>query len=86
MADDFDPLLKKARAVEDSFDLLLLSGGASVGDYDFGKKLLSVLGFKIHFTTVNLRPGKPLVFATRGNQAAFMLPGNPVELEAASSR
>jgi len=76
--DEFDLLLKKARAVKNAFDLLLLSGGASVGEYDFGKKLLSVLGFKTHFTTVNLRPGKPLVFATRGKQAAFILPGNPV--------
>jgi molybdopterin molybdotransferase len=76
--DDFDWLLKRVRAVKNSFDLLLLSGGASVGDYDFGKKLLNVLGFKTHFTAVNLRPGKPLVFATRGSQAAFILPGNPV--------
>ena len=78
VADDFDLLLRKSRALKNSFDLLLLSGGASVGDYDFGKKLLSVLGFQIHFTTVNLRPGKPLVFATRGKRAAFILPGNPV--------
>ncbi|MES1180502.1 MAG: molybdopterin molybdotransferase MoeA [Verrucomicrobiota bacterium] len=59
-------------------DLLLVSGGASVGDYDFGKKLLGALGFQIHFEKINLRPGKPLIFATRGNQAAFILPGNPV--------
>lgn len=61
-----------------SVDLLLVSGGASVGDYDFGKKLLGALGFQIHFEKINLRPGKPLIFATRGNQAAFILPGNPV--------
>ena len=78
VADDFDLLLKKTRALKKSFDLLLLSGGASVGDYDFGKKLLIALGFKIHFTSINLRPGKPLVFATRGKQAAFVVPGNPV--------
>jgi molybdopterin molybdotransferase len=78
VADDFDLLLKKARAVEKSFDLLLVSGGASVGDYDFGEKLLTALGFQIHFEKINLRPGKPLIFATRKNQAAFVLPGNPV--------
>jgi molybdopterin molybdotransferase len=78
VADDFDLLLKKMRALKKSFDLLLLSGGASVGDYDFGKKLLTALGFKIHFTAIHLRPGKPLVFATRGRQAAFVVPGNPV--------
>ena len=76
--DDFDLLLGKVRAAEDNFNLLLVSGGASVGDYDFGKKLLGALGFEIHFEKINLRPGKPLVFATRGSQAAFILPGNPV--------
>jgi molybdopterin molybdotransferase len=78
VGDDFELLLKKTRALKKSFDLLLMSGGASVGDYDFGKKLLTELGFKIHFTAINLRPGKPLVFATRGRQAAFVVPGNPV--------
>ncbi len=59
-------------------DLLLISGGASVGDYDFGSATLRRLGFKIHFDRVNLRPGKPLTFAARGEQAAFVIPGNPV--------
>jgi molybdopterin molybdotransferase len=78
IADDFNLLLRKTRGLKASFDLLLLSGGASVGDYDFGKKLLTTLGYQIHFTAINLRPGKPLVFATRGKQAAFVVPGNPV--------
>ena len=69
---------KRSGAGDDNFDLLLVSGGASVGDYDFGKKLLGALGFQIHFEQINLRPGKPLVFATRENQASFILPGNPV--------
>ena len=77
-ADDFALLHQRVHAAENNFDLLLVSGGASVGDYDFGKKLLDVLGFQIHFEKINLRPGKPLIFATRANQAAFILPGNPV--------
>jgi len=76
--DDFKILLAKTRAVRKSCDLLLLSGGASMGEHDFGQRLLAALGFQLHFTGVNLRPGKPLVFATRGRQAAFVLPGNPV--------
>jgi molybdopterin molybdotransferase len=36
------------------------------------------MGFAIQFDRVNLRPGKPLIFATRGLQAAFVIPGNPV--------
>jgi molybdopterin molybdotransferase len=59
-------------------DLLLISGGASVGDYDYGARVLRELGFEIHFEQVNLRPGKPLIFATRGPKVAFVIPGNPV--------
>jgi molybdopterin molybdotransferase len=61
-----------------SWDLLLISGGASVGDYDFGARALERVGFAIHFRQLDLRPGKPLIFATRGAQAAFVIPGNPV--------
>lgn len=61
-----------------AWDLLLISGGASVGDFDFGTRALDRLGFAIHFRQMNLRPGKPLVFATRDRQAAFVVPGNPV--------
>jgi molybdopterin molybdotransferase len=60
------------------WDLLLISGGASVGDYDFGTRALERLGFTTHFQKINLRPGKPLVFATRSAQAAFVIPGNPL--------
>ena len=75
VADDPDAL---AEAAESPADLLILSGGASVGDYDYGAQTLRRLGYTIHFDRVNLRPGKPLTFATRGNQAAFVVPGNPV--------
>lgn len=61
-----------------SHDLLLISGGASVGDHDFARPALKALGYTLHFEQVNLRPGKPLVFAGRGSQLAFALPGNPV--------
>jgi molybdopterin molybdotransferase len=49
-----------------------------VGAYDFGRTALESLHFKIHFNSVNLRPGRPLVFATRDSHAAFVLPGNPL--------
>ena len=73
-----DDLPALVEAAQTTADLLLISGGASVGDYDFGANALRELGYTIHFDRVNLRPGKPLTFATRGNQAAFVLPGNPV--------
>ena len=59
-------------------DVLLISGGASVGDHDFSRPLLESLGYTLHFQAINLRPGKPLVFGSRGAQLAFALPGNPV--------
>jgi molybdopterin molybdotransferase len=61
-----------------SWDMLLLSGGASVGDHDFGARTLRELGFSLQFTQLNLRPGKPLIFATRGRHLAFVIPGNPL--------
>ncbi len=66
------------RATAGDCDLLLLSGGASVGAYDFGRQALTEAGFQVRFGKLNLRPGKPLVFATREQQAAFVLPGNPL--------
>ena len=78
-ADDLQGTIRAVRAVpQDAWDVLLMSGGGSVGDYDFGARALEALGFTIHFTRVNLRPGKPLIFATRERQAAFIIPGNPV--------
>ena len=62
----------------ESWDVLLLSGGASVGDHDFGARTLRELGFSVHFNQLNLRPGKPLIFATRGRHLAFVIPGNPL--------
>jgi molybdopterin molybdotransferase len=77
--DDADLLTTRLRlAADEGCDLVLISGGASVGAYDFGRTSLERLGFQIHFEKVNLRPGKPLAFATRGRQAAFVLPGNPL--------
>jgi molybdopterin molybdotransferase len=59
-------------------DLLLISGGASVGAYDGTVEILRRIGFVIHCSKVRSRPGKPLIFATRNSCAAFGLPGNPL--------
>ncbi|MDE3097883.1 MAG: molybdenum cofactor biosynthesis protein MoaE [Verrucomicrobiota bacterium] len=58
--------------------LLLISGGASVGDKDFTRALLEWLGFEIVFSQVNARPGRPLIFGIHGSGVAFGLPGNPL--------
>ncbi len=61
-----------------TFNLLLVSGGASVGDKDFTHPLLEWLGFEIIFNRVNIRPGAPLIFGVAGPRVAFGLPGNPL--------
>lgn len=59
-------------------DILILSGGVSVGDYDLTKPALRELGAEIFFEKVAMRPGKPTVFAKLGETFIFALPGNPV--------
>lgn len=59
-------------------DLLLSSGGVSVGDYDLVKDVLKGMGAELHLWLVNMRPGKPLTFGTLGSKPIFGLPGNPV--------
>ena len=64
--------------LDDDVDLILISGGASVGEHDFTVRLLESLGYTIHVRKVNARPGKPLVVAQSGRRLAFGLPGNPL--------
>jgi len=59
-------------------DLLLLSGGISVGKYDFVAEVLGELGAQIHVQGVAIRPGKPLAFGRIHDKFFFALPGNPV--------
>ena len=59
-------------------DVLLVSGGVSVGEWDLVPKVLRDLGVTIHFATVRMKPGKPTLFATLGRGLVFGLPGNPV--------
>ncbi len=58
-------------------DVVLVSGGISVGDYDFVQEALIQNEVKEHFYKVNQKPGKPLWFGTKGKKSVFGLPGNP---------
>jgi molybdopterin molybdotransferase len=58
--------------------VLLVSGGASVGETDFTRALLEQLGFEIVFNQIDLRPGRPLIFGVNGSRVVFGLPGNPL--------
>ena len=64
--------------LSENADLLLVSGGASVGRHDYTEAVLREAGFEILVTKVNARPGKPLIIGRRGEQWAFGLPGNPL--------
>jgi molybdopterin molybdotransferase len=68
-------MLKKA--VEES-DILMLSGGVSMGEFDFVPSVLKKLGFELLFEKVAIQPGKPTTFGTGDGKFVFALPGNPV--------
>ena len=59
-------------------DVLVTSGGVSVGPHDLVRRILGELGVEEDFWGVAVKPGKPLAFATRGATLVFGLPGNPV--------
>lgn len=59
-------------------DVLVTTGGASVGDRDYVREVLIDLGVRLDFWKLRMRPGKPLMFGTRGPALIFGLPGNPV--------
>lgn len=59
-------------------DMVLISGGVSMGDYDLVPGILKSLGVKKLFHTVRVRPGKPMFFGVKGRTLVFGIPGNPV--------
>lgn len=67
-------VLKKALS---NFDVVLVSGGISVGDYDFVKQALALNGVAELFYKINQKPGKPLFFGKKDQTIVFALPGNP---------
>jgi molybdopterin molybdotransferase len=59
-------------------DVTILSGGVSVGDFDFVPQIIRKLGFEIHFSKISIKPGQHTTFASKGNKYIIGLPGNPV--------
>lgn len=59
-------------------DLIITSGGVSVGDADFTKEAFNALGFECAFESVDIKPGKPTTFGRIGHTAILNLPGNPL--------
>ena len=78
LKDDEAALEKRLGELLEQNDMLILTGGVSMGKFDFVPRVLEKLGVTNVFHKVTQRPGKPLWFGTRGNKTIFGLPGNPV--------
>ncbi len=78
IAGDNEESLLRAISAGVHKDVLLLSGGVSMGDYDFVPELVEKIGARIIFHKVRVKPGKPLLFARKGRCSIFGIPGNPV--------
>jgi molybdopterin molybdotransferase len=61
-------------------DVLLVSGGVSVGDFDYVPRALEAAGVRCAFHGLAMRPGRPTFYGRKGDRAAFGLPGNPVSV------
>ena len=70
--------IREAILANTGADLMIFSGGVSVGDHDYVKEVLDELGMELMFWKVRQRPGKPLAFGRLGNTLVLGLPGNPV--------
>jgi len=75
--DDKEALRQTMRAGLER-DVLIITGGVSMGTYDLVQDVFQDLGLEILFSKVAIKPGKPTVFARRGNNLIFGLPGNPI--------
>lgn len=76
-SDDLDATIAALGELLEQYDVILASGGISVGDYDFVGKALEALGAETIFYKVRQKPGKPLLFGKKGEKLIFALPGNP---------
>jgi molybdenum cofactor synthesis domain-containing protein len=78
--DDFDATRDAIAAAISEANVVMLSGGVSMGDYDLVKPALRELGAEVFVEKVAMHPGKPTVFAKLGDKVIFGLPGNPVSV------
>lgn len=78
VSDDKESLRENLQKLLDSCGVVLISGGVSMGDFDFVPQILEELGVHLFFKSVAIQPGKPTVFGQRNNTLVFGMPGNPV--------
>lgn len=78
--DDLNELTEKVKYALDQHDMVLLTGGVSVGDYDFTLKACEASGVQAIFHKVKQKPGKPLFFGKYEKKVVFGMPGNPASV------
>ncbi len=78
LRDDLDLIARTFRAVAATADIIVTTGGASVGDHDLVRPALAEAGATLDFWRVAMRPGKPLLAGKLGDAIVLGLPGNPV--------
>lgn len=78
--DSLKRISKRAEASIKNADLVIFTGGVSVGDYDFVVPALTSTGVKTGFHKVKQKPGKPVFFGYKGRKLVFALPGNPASV------
>jgi len=76
-SDDPDQTVAQLAKALQTANVVLISGGISVGDYDYVADALKTIDVDSVFYTVRQKPGKPLFFGKKGEKAVFALPGNP---------
>ncbi|HPE88126.1 MAG TPA: molybdopterin molybdotransferase MoeA [Spirochaetia bacterium] len=80
LPDDFDATLAAVSAALATCDVLVLSGGVSMGDFDYVPRALEAAGVREVFHGVAVKPGKPTYFGQAGGRYVLGLPGNPVSV------
>ncbi|MCI9846682.1 gephyrin-like molybdotransferase Glp [Flavobacterium pectinovorum] len=75
--DNLKETKKALKSILEKYDVVLISGGISVGDYDFVKEALLKNGVEELFYKINQKPGKPMFFGSKNETLVFALPGNP---------
>jgi molybdopterin molybdotransferase len=76
--DSYEGVESAIKSMLEKNDVLIITGGVSMGDYDYVAPVLKNSGMVVKFDSIFAQPGRPLVFATDGKKFCFGMPGNPV--------
>jgi molybdopterin molybdotransferase len=76
--DQREPIRQTLHQAISECDIVIISGGVSMGDFDFIPAVMQDLGVRILFDSIRIQPGKPTTFGVHPNALVFGLPGNPV--------